>query len=221
MNDEIILKIMQDIIESSEDKEDALRKLGEMEKDISYTDEMDSTRMQKNIPLIKSDQYEIQPIASPQDERHIDIMVANYMRRFKALDEAVIRHTLIEDIKSGDQYYAFVELKSGKCVGFGSLKGSEVGYEIVHDRQNQGVDSACILMFIDYLREWYSNLIAKVYSDNFASIRILEKAGAMQIDSEESDYAKFIKSAADLFNPEIYEEALKIADAHYIVTYRI
>ena len=177
--------------------------------------------------VAENDQYGIQPIASSRDERHIEVMVTNYKSRFEYLDEDVIRRTLIKDIKPEDRYYAFVELQSGNCVGFGSLKQVsdeclEVGYEIIHDMQRQGVGGECIPMFIDFLREVFDEeLIAKVYSDNAASIKILENAGAIQIGSEESDYAKFIKRAADLYDPDLYADAVALADKHYIVTYRL
>lgn len=177
--------------------------------------------------VAKNDRYGIQKIELPTDDRHITIMVFNWKDRFRTLENSTIRRLLLEDIKPEDRYFAFVDINDGSCVGYGVLKDVsekclEVGFEIKKDKQGVGIGGSCVPLFINYLRETIDyKLVAKVYSDNYASRKILKKVGAIQVGSEESDYSIFLKSAQAQFDSGTDKSAKDIAEAPYIIIFQL
>ena len=57
--------------------------------------------------VIKNDHYGIQLIESPLDERHINVMVANWKAHFSMLEEDIIKRIVIDDINPQNMECAF------------------------------------------------------------------------------------------------------------------
>jgi hypothetical protein len=111
-------------------------------------------------PLPGLDKYEIQKIIRSSDKRHVDIMAGNLMERIQNLDYDEARKSIIAEMSNLDEYYVFVKIKSGECLGYGYIrpvdrKTVEAGYEMLIKHQKQEIEKVCAALFFEYVRSQY------------------------------------------------------------------
>ena len=106
------------------------------------------------------DKYEIQKIIRSGDKRHVDIMVSNLMDQHPDLDHDEAIKSIIAGISNLNEYYVFVKIKNGECIGYAYIKPIdrktvEVGYEMYRKHQGQEIEAVCASLFFKYLRSRY------------------------------------------------------------------
>ena len=113
-------------------------------------------------PVSGLDKYEIQKIIKSSDKRHVDIMTSNLMNQYSDLDHDEARKSVIAGISNLNEYYVFVKIKSGECIGYAYIKPIdrktvEVGYEMHRKHQGQEIEAVCDSLFFKYLRSRYKS----------------------------------------------------------------
>ena len=114
----------------------------------------------KKKPVSGLDKYEIRKIIRSSDKRHVDIMASNLMDQYPNLEHDEARKSVVAGISNLNEYYVFVKIKSGECIGYAYIKPIdrrtvEVGYEMLRKHQGQEIETACTTLFFKYLRSQY------------------------------------------------------------------
>lgn len=109
-------------------------------------------------------------------------------------------------------------------------KTPEIGIDICQKYKRQGIASYVLPMFINKVSEIQEieYFLVRIYSDNISSISFFTQMGAVEFESEPSEYRIFLDDLKEKYDDVTYKEILgdldeseMIADASYIKQYKL
>ena len=151
----------------------------------------------------------------PFDNRDLDFLYkwnndSEYVGRFESFKSRSREELIRVNSVNGLTWY-IIETKQGMRLGqlVAYKKGDvsiNIGYRVIPDARNQGFCSDAVKTFVDYAfkNEGILKVTAETHPDNFASRKILEKAGFKKIGFDE----KPVEINGVLVNGVLYEVSL-------------
>lgn len=104
--------------------------------------------------------YDMQMVTNKNDKRHVDIIVSNLMEQLHNLDYDGARAIASKRISNLDEYYVFVKVKNGECIGYGKISfvdksTLEASCEFYAKYHSQQIEKDCVAIFAHYLNSKY------------------------------------------------------------------
>ena len=182
--------------------------------------------------LVEDEDYLLRPLAERDKSNFIETEKQENVVPKDTFDEPMFVEQLWRDTEEDCIFFSIIAKAADKFCGFCNLRRlndeiPEIGISLQEPFRYQGIGVHVLPLFMQTVRQRtrVDRFLARVYSDNTACLRLMEKLGGVQIGTEPSEYMQLVEKIKPLLDEDairkLEEKGVSFSDSRHIIHFQL